>query len=212
MIQMNEISNNVIIGAGEKVNKLVQKALDEKQDVDIILKKGLIAGMSVVGERFKNGEMYIPEVMLAARCMKDGMEILKPFLSSKKSTSLGTIVIGTVKGDLHDIGKNLVMMMLEGAGFDVIDLGVDVPNEKFVAEVKEKKANILAMSALLTTTMSETKEVIKILESSGLRHKVKVMVGGAPITEAFTVKIGADAYARDAGVAVDRAKEILNIR
>ncbi len=166
--------------------------------------------MNVVGEKFKKNEMYIPEVILAARCMKSSMEMLKPILAVKNVKGLGTIVIGTVRGDLHDIGKNLVTMMLEGAGFEVVDLGVDVPEERFLEMVKERQPNILGLSALLTTTLPAMKEVIKTLEGSGLRDKVKVMVGGAPVTEEFAARIGADGYARDAGSAVDKAKELLS--
>lgn len=210
MIKIQEISEKLVIGKSEEVRELVKRALDEKLDVEVILREGLIAGMNVVGEKFKKNEMYIPEVILAARCMKSSMEMLKPILAVKKVKGLGTIVIGTVRGDLHDIGKNLVTMMLEGAGFEVVDLGVDVPEERFLEMVKERQPNILGLSALLTTTLPAMKEVIKTLEGSGLRDKVKVMVGGAPVTEEFAARIGADGYARDAGSAVDEAKELLS--
>lgn len=210
MLEIKEIAEKLILGKSGEVRQLVQKALDEKLNVETILKEGLIAGMNVVGAKFKNNEMYVPEVMLSARCMKSAMEILRPFLSSKNVKSAGTIVIGTVRGDLHDIGKNLVTMMLEGAGFEVVDLGVDIPEEQFVQAIKEKRSNILALSCLLTTTMPAMKEVIRALEGSGLRDKVKVMVGGAPITEEFAGKIGADAYAADAASAVDRARELVS--
>lgn len=210
MIKIQEISEKLVIGKSEEVRELVKRALDEKLDVEVILREGLIAGMNVVGEKFKKNEMYIPEVILAARCMKSSMEMLKPILAVKNVKGLGTIVIGTVRGDLHDIGKNLVTMMLEGAGFEVVDLGVDVPEERFLEMVKERQPNILGLSALLTTTLPAMKEVIKTLEGSGLRDKVKVMVGGAPVTEEFAARIGADGYARDAGSAVDKAKELLS--
>lgn len=210
MVEVKEIAEKLILGRSEEVRKLVQKALDEKLDVETILKEGLIAGMNVIGEKFKKNEVYIPEVILSARCMKISMEVLHPVLSGKSVKSIGTIVIGTVRGDLHDIGKNLVTMMFEGAGFEVIDLGVDVPEEKFVQVVREKQAKILGLSALLTTTMPAMREVIKALESSGLRHKTKVVIGGAPVTEEFAAKVGADGYARDAGSAVDKVKELLS--
>jgi 5-methyltetrahydrofolate--homocysteine methyltransferase len=165
--------------------------------------------MNIVGERFKNHEVYIPEVILSARAMKMGMEVLKPALVAKNVENLGVAVIATVKGDLHDIGKNLVCMMLEGAGFEVIDLGIDVPEEKIIKEVNEKQANILGLSALLTTTMPAIKEVISALKASGLRNKVKVMVGGAPVTQEYANQVGADGYASNAALAVDRAKELL---
>jgi len=210
MIRIQEIAEKLVLGESEEVRELVKIALGEKVDVEKILKEGLIAGMNEVGERFKKNEMYIPEVILSGRCMKSAMEVLKPILAGKHVGSLGTVVMGTVRGDLHDIGKNLVNMMLEGAGFEVIDLGVDVPEGRFVEAVKEKRPNIVGMSALLTTTMPAMKEVIKALQDSGVRDRVKVMVGGAPITEEFVAKIGADGYARDAGSAVDKAKELLN--
>jgi 5-methyltetrahydrofolate--homocysteine methyltransferase len=210
MVNVQEIAENVILGKNEEVKELVKKALNENADAEKLLRDGLIAGMSVVGERFKNNEMYIPEVILSARAMKTGMEILKPILVTKNIKSLGAVVMGTVKGDLHDIGKNLVNMMFEGAGFDVIDLGVDVPEETFVQVVREKQPKILGLSALLTTTMPAMREVIKALESSGLRHNTKVVIGGAPVTEEFAAKIGADGYARDAGSVVDKVKELLS--
>lgn len=173
-----------------------------------ILNDGLIAGMSKVGELFKQGEYFVPEMLIAARAMKSSLEVLRPKLVASGIEPVGTIVLGTVRGDLHDIGKNLAAMFLEGAGFKVVDLGVDVSAEQFVAAVKEHNAQLLGMSALLTTTMTYTGEVIKALEAAGLRDKVKVIVGGAPITEEWAKQIGADAFALDAASGADRCKEL----
>jgi 5-methyltetrahydrofolate--homocysteine methyltransferase len=209
MDKMNEIAENLVQGKNEVTKELVREALDEGLDAEKILREGLLTGMSIVGDKFKKGEFYLPEVILAARTMKTSMEVLRPILISKNVKSLGVVVMGTVKGDLHDIGKNLVNMMLEGAGFEVIDLGIDVPKEKFIQVIKERQPNILGLSALLTTTMPAMKGVITALENSGLRERVRVMVGGASITEEYADKIGADGYAREAASAVDKAKELL---
>jgi 5-methyltetrahydrofolate--homocysteine methyltransferase len=209
MVDLKEIAENLIQGKAPQVKELVQKAVDEGQDVGEILNQGLLAGMSVVGDKFKKNEFYVPEVLIAARAMKAGMEIIRPLLIEKNIKGVGTVVLGTVRGDLHDIGKNLVGMMLEGAGFEVVDLGVDVPAEKFVQMAKEKKANIIGLSALLTTTMPAMKEVIQSLDSSELKGKVKVMIGGAPVTQSYADEIRADGYAPDAASAVDKAKELL---
>jgi 5-methyltetrahydrofolate--homocysteine methyltransferase len=163
----------------------------------------------VVGEKFKNGEYFVPEVLVAARAMKAAMELLRPLLAASDVEPIGTVVIGTVRGDLHDIGKNLVAMMLEGAGFRVVDLGVDVPAEKFIEAAREHNAEIVGMSALLTTTMTYMPEVIKALEAEGIRNRVKVIVGGAPVTQEWADQIGADGYAPDAASAVDKCKELL---
>ena len=175
-----------------------------------ILNDGLIAGMSKVGELFKQGEYFVPEMLIAARAMKSSLEVLRPKLVDYGIEPVGTIVLGTVLGDLHDIGKNLTGMFLEGAGFKVVDLGVDVSAEKFIAAVQEHQADLLGMSALLTTTMTYTAEVIKALDAAGLRDKVKVIVGGAPITEEWAKQIGADAFAVDAASGADRCKELLH--
>ncbi|HHJ00814.1 MAG TPA: cobalamin-binding protein [Candidatus Aerophobetes bacterium] len=196
-------------GKADEVRDMVKKALDEGQEVEKILNEGLIAGMNVVGEKFKRNEFYVPEMLIAARAMKAGMEVLRPILVQKDVKPLGTVVLGTVRGDLHDIGKNLVGMMLEGAGFEIVDLGVDVSPEKFVQTVKEKKAQIVGLSALLTTTMPSMKDVIKALEEEGIRDKVKVMIGGAPVTQNYADEIGADGYAPDAASAADKAKELV---
>ena len=206
---LKEISENLQKGAAKVVAAKVEEALNQGINPEIILNEGLIDGMSVIGVKFKNNEVYVPEVLIAARAMYAGIEILKPKLVESGVKPLGKVAIGTVKGDLHDIGKNLVSMMMTGAGLEVIDLGIDVPPEKFIDAVKRQGAQIVALSALLTTTMPEQKNVIEALKASGLRDKVKVMVGGAPVTESYAREIGADAYAPDAASAADAAKELL---
>jgi len=209
MVELGEVAEKLIAGKADEVRNLVKEALDEGQDVSKILNEGLVAGMSVVGEKFKKNEFYVPEVLIAARAMKAGMQLLNPILLEKNIKGVGTMVLGTVRGDLHDIGKNLVGMMLEGAGFEVIDLGVDVPSEKFIQAAKEKNANLVGLSALLTTTMLAMKDVTQAVEKEGLKGKVRVMIGGAPITQDYADEIGADGYAPDAASAVDTAKELL---
>ncbi len=209
MTDLKQISEKVIQGMAPQVKELVQAAIDEGQDAGKILTDGLIAGMSVIGERFKKAEVYVPEVLVAAHAMKAGMELLRPLLAEKNIGYSGKVVLGTVRGDLHDIGKNLVGMLLEGAGFEVIDLGVDVPAERFVETVEGEKADILGISALLTTTMPMMKQVIESLNSSSIRNSVKVMVGGAPITQEYADEIGADGFGPDAATAVDRARELM---
>ncbi len=209
MADLNVIAECLIKGQAPKVKELVQQAVNEKVPIVDILHNGLIKGMSVVGERFKNNEFYVPEVLIAARAMKAGMEILRPLLAEAKVEPLARAAIGTVKGDLHDIGKNLVAMMLEGAGFEIIDLGIDVSPEKFIEAVKEKGAQVICMSALLTTTMPSMKTTIEAMREAGLRDRVKVMIGGAPVTQAYASEIGADGYAPDAASAADKAKELL---
>ncbi|MCK4926291.1 corrinoid protein [Candidatus Aerophobetes bacterium] len=209
MVELGEVAEKLIAGKADEVRGLVKEALDEGQDVSKILNEGLVAGMSVVGAKFKANEFYVPEVLIAARAMKAGMELLNPILLEKNIKGVGTMVLGTVRGDLHDIGKNLVGMMLEGAGFEVIDLGVDVASEKFIQAAKEKNANLVGLSALLTTTMLAMKDVTQAVEKEGLKGKVKVMIGGAPITQDYADEIGADGYAPDAASAVDTAKELL---
>ncbi|OFW51628.1 MAG: methyltransferase, partial [Actinobacteria bacterium RBG_13_35_12] len=205
MVDLNNISEALQRGDAEKVAELVKQALEENLLPKDILENGLIKGMNIIGVKFKKNEVYVPEVLIAARAMHTGMSILQPKLIETGVKNIGTIAIGTVKGDLHDIGKNLVKMMLEGAGFEVIDLGVDVTTDKFVEAVKEHKPNIIGMSALLTTTMVNMAEVIKALEAAGLRDKVKIMIGGAPITQNYADQIGADGYSPDAASAVDKA-------
>ncbi len=211
-VELKEIADNLIKGKAPEVKELVQKALGEGQDVEKVLNEGLVAGMNVVGAKFKANEFYVPEVLIAARAMKNGMQILRPILAEKNIRGIGTVVLGTVKGDLHDIGKNLVGMMLEGAGFEVIDAGIDVAAEKFVETAKEKDASLIGLSALLTTTMVSMKDVVKAAQEAGLDGKVKIMIGGAPVTQSYADEIGAQGYAPDAASAVDKAKELLGIK
>jgi len=206
---LEDIEQAVIDGDGEKVEQLVRLALSEGLPASRVINEGLIAGMNTVGRRFKEGEYFIPEVMMSARAMHAGLALVKPLLTMSEQLSRGTIVICTVKGDVHDIGKNLVSMMLEGAGFRVVDIGTDVAPEKLVEAVRANSPQIVAISTLLTTTLHRIPEALKALEAAGLRGNVKVMVGGAPVTQAFADKAGADGYAPDAALAVDRAKELL---
>lgn len=199
---LEEIYNAVIAGKREDASEKVQQAITENLPPEDILKKALIAAMSEVGERFEKGEFYVPEMLVAARAMQSGMTLLKPLLVEADLQPTGKVVIGTVKGDLHDIGKNLVGMMLEGAGFEIIDLGTDVPPEKFAAAVRENSADIIGMSALLTTTMPEMENTLEALEDLSVRADVKVIIGGAPVTDSYAEKIGADGFASDASRAV----------
>jgi 5-methyltetrahydrofolate--homocysteine methyltransferase len=207
--ELQALAEAIINGKRNDAVELTKKLIDAGVPAKRILDEGLIAGMSVVGEKFKNGEYFVPEVLVAARAMKAAMELLRPLLATSDVEPIGTVVIGTVRGDLHDIGKNLVAMMLEGVGFRVVDLGVDVPAEKFIEAAKEHKANIVGMSALLTTTMTYMPEVIKALEAEGIRNRVKVIIGGAPVTQEWADQIGADGYAPDAASVVDKCKELL---
>lgn len=199
------------IGVDTKVEELVKTALEQGVAVEAILKDGLISGMSVIGEQFKRNEVYVPEVLIAARAMKSGMAVIKPLLAESDIEPVGTVVIGTVKGDLHDIGKNLVSMMLEGAGFNVIDAGIDVAPEKFIQLAREHNADVIGMSALLTTTMTKMKDTVEAIKTSGLGTKVKTIIGGAPVTQRYADEIGAGAFAPDAASGVDRAKQLLGI-
>lgn len=208
MVDFNLISENLQKGKAKDVEALVQQAVDENVAAKDILEQGLMAGMSVVGERFKKNEIFVPEVLIAARAMKAGVKILRPLLVTAGVQSRGTVVIGTVKGDLHDIGKNLVAMMMEGAGLRIVDLGTDVSPERFVESAKAENANIIACSALLTTTMTQMKNVVQAAESAGIRDHVKIMVGGAPVTESFCKSIGADRYAADAATAAEIAASL----
>jgi 5-methyltetrahydrofolate--homocysteine methyltransferase len=203
---LQEIVSNLYDGEDQKVAELVQEALDQGMAPGEILHGGLIAAMDEVGRDFKAGELFVPEVLIAARAMQAGMSILRPLLAESDAVSAGKYVIGTVKGDLHDIGKNLVKMMLEGAGFEMIDVGTDVGPEAFVEAVRDHQPQLMGMSALLTTTMVQMKATMEALEEAGLRESVKIMVGGAPVTDAFAQEIGADAYAADAASAVDVAR------
>jgi 5-methyltetrahydrofolate--homocysteine methyltransferase len=193
----------------EETKKLVQEGLNAGESAETILKSGLITAMERIGVRFRNGEVFIPEVLIAARAMHAGMAILKPILAKSTGVMAGKVAIGTVKGDLHDIGKNLVIMMLEGGGFEVIDLGIDVSSDKFIEAIHTHQLQAIGMSALLTTTIMEMKNVIQAIEKAGLRKKVKVIVGGAPVNDKFAKEIGADGYAPDAASAVDVAKSLL---
>ena len=206
---LQQIASHLYAGRHKEVATLVQQALDQGLPPGRVLSGGLIPGMDQVGRDFKAGELFIPEVLVAARAMHAGMGVLRPLLATADAPRAGTCRIGTVKGDLHDIGKNLVRMMLEGAGFEVIDLGTDVPPEAFVAAVREHRPAIVGMSALLTTTMVSMKEVVAALEQAGLLRSVKVMIGGAPVTAAYAEQIGADAYAPDAASAVDVVRELV---
>jgi len=205
---LQQIASNLYEGEDEAVASLVQKALDQGHQPTEILQGGLIAGMDQVGRDFKAGDLFVPEVLIAARAMHAGMGVLRPLLAESDAPSAGKYVIGTVKGDLHDIGKNLVKMMLEGAGFETVDLGTDVEPAAFVAAVREHKPSLVGMSALLTTTMVQMRATVEALVEAGLREQVKIMVGGAPVTEAFAREIGADAYAPDAASAVDVARSM----
>jgi len=208
---LDEISKALVDGDMPEVKRLTEEALRDGVKPVVIVNRGLIQGMDVVGIRFKKKEISVPEVLMSARAMHASLEILKPLLSRSDMEPLGVIAIGTVKGDIHDIGKNLVAMMLEGAGFRVIDIGIDVPPERFVEIVREKKPDILGLSALLNVTLSSMKDTIEALENAGAKGDVKVMVGGAPVTQEFADEIRADAYARDAREAVLNAREILGL-
>lgn len=212
MVNMAEISEVLINGKAPMVADLVNKALSEGKSPQELLNGALIAGMDVVGKKFKANEFYVPEVLVAARAMQAGMAILKPLLAKAGVQQIGTIVIGTVKGDLHDIGKNLVSMMLEGAGFKVVDLGIDVASDKFISAAAENNAQLIGMSALLTTTMPSMKSTVEALRVAGLGSKVKTIIGGAPVTQKYADEIGANGYSPDAASAVDKAKELLGIR
>ena len=204
-MNLQEIAQQLQDGKVKVVKELVQQAIDEGIPAEKILNEGLIAGMNVVGEQFRNNEIFVPEVLVSARAMNQGAALLKPLLQAEGVEAIGKIALGTVQGDLHDIGKNLVKMMLEGKGFEVIDLGTDVAPETFVAAIKEQDCKIVALSALLTTTMGVMEDVIKAIEAAGLRDKVTIMVGGAPINQEFADKIGADAYTSDASEAAEKA-------
>jgi 5-methyltetrahydrofolate--homocysteine methyltransferase len=208
MTILEQIKDNLMKGKANDVKALVEKALKDKVPAADILNKGLLAGMGIIGERFKKNEVYVPEVLIAARAMKAGMEILKPALAEAKVQPRGIVVIGTVKGDLHDIGKNLVGMMLEGGGFKVVDAGINVEPAKFVELAKQNGAQLIGASALLTTTMTNMKEIVETLKKSDMAGKVKIMIGGAPVTQAFCDEIGAHGYAPDAASAADLAKKL----
>ena len=209
MVILSEISANLQAGKAKLVKEMVQQAIDEGVSVETILNEGLVHGMNIVGEKFRNNEVFVPEVLVAARAMNQGAAILKPLLVSAGVASLGRVCIGTVHGDLHDIGKNLVKMMLEGKGFEVIDLGVDVEADTFVKAAVENECDIICCSALLTTTMGVMADVVKAAEAAGIRDKVKIMVGGAPVSEEFAKQIGADVYSTDAATCANMAVELV---
>jgi 5-methyltetrahydrofolate--homocysteine methyltransferase len=211
MADFEGMAQNLIIGNAPKTAELVKEAIDEGTDAQDILNQGLIAGMDVVGERFRKMEIWVPEVLISARAMKAGMALLRPILAETGVPPVATSVSGTVKGDLHDIGKNLVMMMLEGTGFVTVDLGVDTQIEKFVEAYHEHEPDVICMSALLTTTMPNMEKTIDAFVKEGIRDKVIMMVGGAPVTQEFADSIGADGYAPDSAGAVVKAKELLGI-
>ena len=210
---LETIYNGVLDGNAPQVQKGVKDALEAGKDPAVVLNESMIAAMAEVGRRFEEGEYFVPEMLISARAMQSGLALLKPHLAQADVKSAGKVVIGTVKGDLHDIGKNLVAMMMEGAGFEIVDLGTDVSAEKFVQAVKEQTTTgepvILAMSALLTTTMPNMKLIIEAVSAAGMRGSVKIMIGGAPVTETYAEQIGADGYASDASRAVARAKALI---
>lgn len=205
---LEEISLNLQQGKAKMVKELVQKAIDEGINVKTILDEGLLSGMSIIGGKFKNNEVYVPDVLIAARAMNAGSELLKPLLASSGIKAAGKVVLGTVKGDLHDIGKNLVRMMMEGNGLEVIDIGIDVPKEKFIEKAIESGAQIIALSALLTTTMPEMKNVVEAAKEAGIRDNITIMIGGAPVTDSFCKSIGADIYTSDAATAAEEAAKV----
>ena len=208
---LQQISENLQKGDDKTVAALTQKAIDDGVSAIEILNDGLLAGMDVVGQRFGANEIFLPEVLLSARAMNAGMDLIKPLLVAADVPSLGKVVIGTMKGDLHDIGKNLVGIMLRGAGYEVIDLGADVAAERFVDTAETEEAQVIGLSALLTTTMSGMKDVVELVKSKGLEGKVKVIVGGAPLSQAFADDIGADGYGYDASNAVDIVKNFAGV-
>ena len=206
---LGKMAESLIAGKIDEVVTLTKEALDGGAAPADIVDQGLLAGMDIVGQRFKAEEMFIPEVLRCAKCMHGAMDILRPLLAETGAESIGTLIIGTVKGDLHDIGKNLVGMMFEGAGFNVVDLGIDKEPQNFVDAIKEHNATLIGMSALLTTTMPKMGETINAIKEAGIRDQVKILVGGAPITAAFAEEIGADGYASNAASAVDKGKELM---
>lgn len=211
MADLNKLFDSIVAGKLEPAVEVTEQIIEEKLDIQSVINDYMIKAMEEIGDRFQNHKAYVPELLMAARAMKGSLELLKPHMKDDNIQSVGKIVIGTVFGDLHDIGKNLVASMFEGCGFEVINLGVNIPNSKFVEVVKQEKPDILCLSALLTTTMTNMKGVVEALENAGLRDQVKVMVGGAPVNETFAKDIGADGYSSNANAAVIKAKELLAI-
>ncbi len=209
MADFEALAGAIIECDAAKADELTRKLVDEGARPQEVINKGLISGMNVVGDRFKKGEMYVPEVMMAAKAMHAGMDIVKPMLTEGETSSTGTVVLGTVAGDLHDIGKNLVGMMMESGGMEVVDVGIDVSPEKFAEAVRDSKPHIVGMSALLTTTMLAMKDTIEVLKEEGLRDSVKIIIGGAPVTQDFADEIGADGWAPDAASAKDLAQKLI---
>ncbi len=207
---LEEIHEALMEGETDKVKEFIEEALAAGVSPQVLLKEGLMDGMNAISQKFKNAQFWIPDVLMASRAMHAGLHALQPVLANEQRNTIGKVVIGTVAGDLHDIGKNMVIMMLQGARFEVIDIGIDVPAEGFVQAIKEHKPDILGITALLTTTMPEMPIVIEALNKAGLRHRVKIIVGGGPVTAQFANKIGADAYAVDALTAVDIVSELLS--
>jgi corrinoid protein of di/trimethylamine methyltransferase len=209
MEDLTKLYDAILVGNFKQAREVTEKALAEKTDPQVLVQKYMIPAMDEVGRRYEANEYFVPELLIAARAMKASLELIRPLLIARGASFAGCVAIGTVKGDLHDIGKNLVAAMLEGAGFEVIDLGVDVTPEKFLTAIKEKKANVVAMSALLTTTMSSMKTTIEAINAAGLRERVKVMIGGAPVTDKYAAEIGADGYSSNANGAVALARKLL---
>jgi 5-methyltetrahydrofolate--homocysteine methyltransferase len=212
MDAMKQLFDGIVEGNAKLVRSLTESALAAGMDPNVLLNQHMIPAMNEVGKRFEEGEYFVPELLLSARAMKGSLELLRPLLAARGTQPIGRVAIGTVKGDLHDIGKNLVAAMLEGGGFEVIDLGVDVPAEKFIDAIKQQKATVVAMSALLTTTMGSMKGVIEALSASGVRPQVKVMIGGAPVTQQYATEIGADGYSDNASSAVTLARKMLGVK
>ena len=207
---LDQIKDAIVIGKHKEIEGLVTAAIEDKTDLDKIINDAMIAAMDVVGQKFSDSEIFVPEMLVSAHTMKKGLDLIKPLLKDEETESKGTITMCTVKGDIHDIGKNLVIMMLEGAGFKAVDLGVDLTVKTLIEKVEEIKPDVLGLSALLTTTMPEMKKVIDTLKSKGLRNSLKVIVGGAPLDAAFAEKIGADGYGKDAAEAVKLARSFLS--
>ena len=208
---LEQLSTAILEGDSAKTPELVQQGLDQGMTPKDILDKGLVVGMNEVGDRFKRGDMFVPEVLMSAEAMHEGLHVLRPKLAESGTELAGTIVLGTVKGDLHDIGKNLVGMMCEGAGFEVVDLGFNIPPEDFIDAIKKHKPDLVGMSALLTTTMRAMGHTIKAIEEAGLREQVKIMVGGAPVDQEFADRIGADGYGSNAVAGTDLAKRLVEV-
>lgn len=212
MAELSKLYDAIVAGKLEPAVEVTKEAIAEGVEPQVIINDYMVKAMGEVGQRFQDGKAFVPQLLMAGRAMKGALELLKPLLKGNASATLGKVVIGTVKGDLHDIGKNLVASMLEGCGFEVINIGIDVPCEKFVEAVKSNDADILCMSALLTTTMTYMPEVIKAVEAAGIRDKIKIMVGGAPVSQGFATEIGADGYSDNANSAVAVAKQLIGAR